>query len=367
MTTRRHFGLFTAGAVGQLAAASKEMLVYVGTYTRGGSKGIYVYRFDPARGKLTDTGVVAELENPSFLCTRGNRLYAVGESKTGMVAAFDIDRASGKLKKLNEKASGGEAPCHLTSDKNGKNLIVVHYDSGNVSVFQLKPDGALGERTALVQDTGTFGPDKRRQDKAHAHSVNLSKNEKYAVVGDLGLDQFIVYALDGAKGTLTPHSAGKVKPGAGPRHFSFHPSYRLAYGVNEMGSSVNAYRWDEATGTLTDLQTITTLPTDFQGTSSCAEILVHPSGKYVYASNRGHDSIAGYSVAGDGKLTSLGNTSTQGKTPRNFRIDPSGKWLIAANQDTGTLVVFRIDEASGKLSPNGEQAKVPFPVCLKFV
>lgn len=364
--TRREFGVFAAGAVGQLAAASKESLVYTGTYTRGDSKGIYVQKFDAATGKLTDAAIAAEVGNPSFLFVKGNHLYAVGEAEN-MVTAFDIDRATGKLKKLNDQPSGGQGPCHLATDNAGKNLVVVHYGSGQVSCFQLKPDGSLGERTALVQNTGEMGPNKRRQDKAHAHSVNLSKNEKYAVVADLGLDQFLVYAFDRTKGTLTPHSGAKVKPGSGPRHFSFHPSYKLAYGVNEMGSSVTGFKWNEATGTLTEIETVSTLPPDFKGTNNCAEILVHPSGKFVYASNRGQDSIAAFSIAGDGKMTPLGNTPTQGKTPRNFRIDPSGTWLIAANQDSGNLVVFGIDKSTGKLNPSGAQAKVPFPVCIKFV
>jgi 6-phosphogluconolactonase len=368
MVTRRQFGFLTAGAAGQMLAAEKEALVFIGTYTRGGSKGIYSYRFNPRSGKLTEIGVAAEVQNPSFLYVspNGKRLYSVGEAQVGTVTAFDVDRASGKLTKLNDQPTGGQGPCHLVANKANKNLIVVHYGSGSVSAFRLKDDGSLGERTALVQHNGS-GTDKRRQDKAHAHSVNLSKNEKFAVVADLGIDQYIVYKLDPAQGTLTQHSTAQVKGGSGPRHFSFHPGYKYAYGVNELSSTVSAFHWDESAGSLKDIQTISTLPSDFKGTSYCAEILVHPSGKFVYASNRGHDSLAAYSVASDGKLTSLGATSTEGKTPRNFRIDPSGSWLIAANQDTGNLVVYKIDKASGKLSPTGEQAKVPFPVCIKFV
>lgn len=354
--------------VGSLNAASKDALVYIGTYTRGGSKGIYAYRFDASTGKLSEQGVAAEVENPSFLFVnaKGTRLYSVGEAATGTVSAFEIDKASGKLKRLNDQPTGGNGPCHIMGDKAGKNIILVHYGSGSTAVFALKPDGSLGERTALVQHSGS-SVDKGRQSGPHAHSVNYSKSEKYAVVADLGLDEFIVYAVDQAKGTLTRHSAAKVKPGSGPRHFSFHPSYKFAYGVNEMASSVTAFQWNEASGNLTEIQTVPTLPSDFQGKSSCAEILVHPSGKFVYASNRGHDSIAAFSIASDGKLTSLGTASVEGKTPRNFRIDPSGAWLIAANQDSGNLVVFRIDKSTGKLTASGEQAKVPFPVCIRFV
>jgi 6-phosphogluconolactonase len=368
--TRREFGaLAAAGAANQLTAAEKESLMYVGTYTRGGSKGIYGYKFNPATGKLTEAGVAAEVQNPSFLYVTpdGRHLYAVGEASTGMVTAYKVDRAAGKLTKLNDQPTGGNGPCHLAADKAGRNLIIVHYGSGNVSVFRLNSDGSVGERTALVQNTGEPGADKKRQDKAHAHSVNLSKSEKYAVVADLGLDEYIVYALDAAKGTLTEHSAAKIKPGSGPRHFNFHPNYKFAYGVNELSSTVTAFDWDELAGKLTEKQTISTLPADFKGTSYCAEILVHPGGKYVYASNRGHDSLAMFSIASDGKLTSLGTVSVEGKTPRNFRIHPSGAWVVAANQDSGNLVVFKVDKSAGKLTATGDQAKVPFPVCIKFI
>lgn len=366
--TRREFGVLTTTAAAQMAAAEKESLVYVGTYTRGGSKGIYGYRFNPGTGKLTEAGVAAELQNPSFLYVtpNGRYLYSVGEASSGAATAFSVDRGAGKLKLLNEQATGGNGPCHLAADKAGKCLLVVHYGSGSVAAFPMKPDGSLGERSALVQHQGA-SVDPKRQTGPHAHSVNFSKNDKFAVVADLGLDQFLVYAVDASKGTLTQHSVAKVKPGSGPRHFSFHPNYKFAYGVNEMASSVTAFTWNEASGNLTELHTVSTLPEGFSGNTSCAEILVHPNGKFVYASNRGHDSIAGFSIASDGKLTSLGAASTEGKVPRNFRIHPSGDWLIAANQESGNLVVFRIDKASGKLTATGEQAKVPFPVCIKFI
>jgi 6-phosphogluconolactonase len=365
--TRREFGVAAAAAAAGLAA-EKEDLVYIGTYTRGGSKGIYAYRFAPASGKLTEVGVAAEVQNPSFLYVtpNGKHLYSVGEESKGMVTAYEVDRASGKLKLLNEQQTGGDGPCHLIADKAGKHLLLAHYGSGSVAAFSLKPDGSLGERTALVQHSGSSANPKR-QEGPHAHSVNFSKSDKYAVVADLGLDQYIVYAVDPAKGALTEHSVAKVAPGSGPRHFSFHPSYRYAYGVNELLSTVTAFRWDESSGKLSEIQTISTLPADFKGTSYCAEILTHPGGKFVYASNRGHDSLAAFSIASDGKLTFAGTTPTGGKTPRNFRIHPSGAWLIAANQDAGNLVVFRLDKSSGKLTPTGDQAKVPFPVCIRFV
>lgn len=371
MLTRRQFGISAAGITAQLTtatAADKETLTYIGTYTRGGSKGIYAYRFNPQSGKLTDLGVAAETDNPSFLYVtpNGRYLYSVGEAGTGTITSYRIDSGSGKLSQINQRPSGGSGPCHLTADRSGKYIALAHYGSGSTAVFPVGADGSLGEQSALVAHSGS-SINKQRQTAPHAHSVNFSKNGKYLVVGDLGIDQYIVYAFDASKGTLTAHSTGKVQPGSGPRHFSFHPGYKFGFGDYEMTSEVGAFQWDESKGALTHIQTISTLPPDFKGNNSCAEILVHPSGKFVYASNRGHNSIAGFSIANDGKLTFLGATSTEGRTPRNFRIDSSGSWLIAANQDSGNMVVFRIDKATGKLAPSGEQAKVPFPVCIKFV
>lgn len=368
MLSRREFGIVTAGAVGQLAAAEKEALVYVGTYTRGESKGIYSYRFNPDSGKFTEIGLAAETANPSFLYVtpNGRRLYAVGEGREGTVTGFNIDRASGKLTQINQQPSGGNGPCHLAGDPSGKLLVTAHYGSGSTAAFPIKADGSLGERSALIQHKGSSAH-PQRQTGPHSHSVNFSKNGKYVVIADLGLDQYIVYAVDAAKGTLTESSVTKVNPGSGPRHLSFHPNYKFAYGDYELTGEAAAFQWDDAAGKLIHVQTLSTLPADYTGPKSCAEILVHPTGKFVYVSNRGHDSIAMFSTAADGKLTFLGAEPTQGKTPRNFRIDPSGTWLVAANQDGGTMVLFRIDKATGKLKATGEQVKVPFPVSIKFV
>jgi len=340
--------------------------MYIGTYTRGDSKGIYSYRFDPASGKLTEVGVAAEMGNPSFLylTPNGKRVYAVGEASSGIVAAFDAS-GDGKLTKINEKESGGNGPCHIVADKAGKVVLVAHYGSGSVAAFKIDSKGGIGDRTALVQHEGS-SVDQNRQSGPHAHSVTLSKSEKFVVVGDLGLDQYVVYALDANKGTLTKHSAAKTKPGGGPRHFSFAPDFKHAYGVLEMGGEMTAFVWDEGKGELKEIQTLSTLPADYSGPKSCAEVLVHPTGRFVYSSNRGHDSIAHFVVEAGGKLSFEGTTPSGGKTPRNFRIHPSGNWLIAANQDGGNLVVFKIDKSTGKLTPSGEQAKVPFPVCIKF-
>jgi 6-phosphogluconolactonase len=362
-----------AGQVGTSNAAPKSLLVYVGTYTRGGSKGIYAYRFDPASGKVTEAGVAAETPQPSFLTIHPNGafLYAVNElssfkdQKSGSVTAFRIDKSTGRLETLNDQVAGGTAPCHLVVDKTGRNLLVVNYGTGSSAVFRLQPDGSLGERSGFVQHSGS-GADPRRQGGPHAHSVNLSKTQRYAIVADLGTDEYIVYRFDPSRGSIERHGATKVKAGQGPRHFAFAPDFKFGYGLNEMGSSVSAFDWNESAGSLTEIQNITTLPDGFSGTNNCAEVQVHPSGRYLYASNRGHDSLAMFSIS-KGKLTSIGHVPTGGKTPRNFRMDPGGNWLLAANQDSGNVVVFRIDKTSGKLTPTGDEIKVPFPVCVKFL
>jgi 6-phosphogluconolactonase len=358
-------------AMGQ--TAKKGALVYVGTYTRGGSKGVYAYRFDSGTGKLTEAGVAAETPNPSFLTIHpnGRFLYAVNELSTfkdqkgGSVTAFQIDKAAGTLKTLNDGATGGTAPCHLVVDKTGRNLLVVNYGTGSSAVFRLQPDGSIGERSAFVEHSGSSA-NERRQKGPHAHSVNLSKSQRYAIVADLGTDEYIIYRFDPSRGSIERHGAAKVKPGSGPRHFSFDPKFNFGYGLNEMGSTVSVFQWNENAGSLTDVQTITTLPEGFSGTNNCAEVQIHPSGKYLYASNLGHDSLAMFAI-NQGKLSPMGNVSTGGKTPRNFRMDPSGNWLLAANQDTGNVVVFRIDKSTGKLTATGDEVKVPFPVCVKFL
>lgn len=354
-------------------SAAPPLTAYVGTYTRDDSKGIYALRFEPDSGKLSTIGVAAEIPNPSFLTIHPNRkfLYAVGElgefqgERSGAVHAFSIDAAAHKLKLLNSLPTGGTSPCHLVVDKTGTNLLVVNYGTGSSAVFKLKADGALDRRSGYVQHTGA-SVNANRQKGPHAHSVNLSKNNKFAVVADLGLDQFIVYAFDAKAGTIAAHSAAKVAPGSGPRHFHFHPSFKTAYGLSEMGSIVSVFDWNELRGELKWRDDHSTIPDGFKG-NNCAEILVHPSGKFVYASNRGHNSIAMFPLTANGGIAAKAEQfSTQGKTPRNFRIDPSGRWLLAENQDSASIVVFAIDRNSGKLTPHGDALRVPFPVCLRF-
>lgn len=383
---RRRWGWMTAlllcvsgvcqGAEPAPQPSASGPLVYIGTYTGAKSKGIYLFRLDPASGALAPLGVAAETTSPSFLAFHPNKrfLYAVGETeqfggkKSGSVAAFAIDPATGKLTALNAQPSGGTGPCHLTVDPTGRDVLVANYNSGSVAVLPIDESGQLSEPSFIDQHQGT-GHDRRRQDGPHAHNIQLDPAGKYVLTTDLGLDKIFVYRLDPANGTLTPNDPpfGQAEPGAGPRHFAFAPNGRFVYVINELASTVAAYAYDPQRGSLTQIQSLSTLPADFKGNNTTAEVQVHPSGKFLYGSNRGHDSIAVFTIdESTGKLTPAGHVSTQGKTPRNFGIDPTGTFLIAANQATDNLVVFRIDPKTGGLTPTGNTASVGSPVCVKF-
>lgn len=358
-------------------AKDASALVYIGTYTGSESRGIYLFQLDPVSGALSPRGLAAEITNPSFLGLHPDRrhLYAVGEinsfqgKKGGAVTAFSIDPETGKLTQLNQQSSGGSGPCYITVDKAGRHVLVANYGGGSISVLPLQADGKLGEAVSFIQHQGK-GSDPRRQEAPHAHSLNLDPANRYAFAADLGLDKILIYRFDAATGQLTPNQPAwvELKPGSGPRHFSFHPSGKFAYVINEMLCTVTAFSYQSEKGILTEVQTISTLPEGSSGSNySTAEVQVHPSGKFLYGSNRGHDSIAVFSIDGStGKLKLVEHQSTRGKTPRNFGIDPSGKFLLAANQDSGNLAVFKIDANSGGLSFLNE-VKVPKPVCVKFL
>ena len=347
---------------------AQQRTVYVGTYTNGASKGIYAFRFDPSSGKTTEPSLAAESSNPAFLALHpnGQFLYAANENPNGMVSAFSIDRASGALTLLNSVSSHGSGPCHVAVDHTGKWLFAANYNSGSVAVFPLGADGKLGEASTVIQYAGS-SVNRERQAGPHAHEVALSPDNRFLLVPDLGADRVVIYRFDAAKGTLTASTPAFVKaaPGTGPRHLAFRPDGKFAYVVSELAASVVAYRYEN--GSLSGLQTISTLPADFAGVKSGAEIAVHPTGRFLYASNRGHDSIAVFHIdPGKGTLTAAGYVPTQGKTPRNFAIDPTGAYLLAANQDSGTVVVFRIDPKTGGLTPNGTTLQIPAPVSLVF-
>jgi len=370
-----------SGNLASVPTASEEgkYLFYVGTYTQDGtnSKGIYAYRFDAATGEITSLGLAAETTNPSFLALHpgGHFLYAVNElqnyqhANDGGVSAFSIDRATGKLTFLNEVESKGADPCYIIVDKSGRHVLVANYTSGSIAAFPVLADGKLGEASAFVQHTG-HGTNPERQEGPHAHSIDLSPDNRLAFVDDLGLDELLVYKYDSAKGSLAANDPpfAKLDPNTGPRHFALRPDGKFAYVVGEMGHTVTAFATDLKNGTLQRLQTISTLPSGFTGRNDDAEIHVHSSGKFLYASNRGHDSIAVYAIdAAKGTLTLVEITPTGGKEPRSFEIDPTGKYLFAENQKSDNIVVFRIDQKTGKLTPTGKVLDVPSPVCLKFL
>ena len=369
--------ILPSARLARAAKASREYLVYFGTYTGKGSKGIYACRFRPSTGKLTGVELAAETVNPSFLAVdpAQNYLFAANEigdyqgSKSGSVSSFAIDRRSGKLSALNTVASRGADPCHLTVDKAGKHVLVANYTGGSVAVLPVKADGMLGEASDFVQHLGS-SVDPNRQHEPHAHDVVLTPDNRFAVVADLGLDKLLVYRFDLEKGKLLPNDPpyGRVKPGSGPRHFALHPNGRWAYLISEMGNTITAFDWDGDKGSFHELQTISTLPKDFKGENSTAELAVHPTGRYLYGSNRGHDSIAVYAIdPAKGMLTSIEDVSTLGKEPRNFALDPTGAYLFAANQNSNTVVVFRVNSRNGRLTPSGEKVEVISPVCVTFV
>jgi 6-phosphogluconolactonase len=369
--------LFTIAAAAE--PSTTKYLVYIGTYTGkdSKSKGIYAYRFDAAAAELTSLGLAAETTDPSFLAVHpnGKFLYAVNETgnykgeKSGAVSAFAIDHATGKLTLLNEVSSKGADPCYITVDKTGKYVLVANYTGGSVAVFPVLADGRLGEASAFIQHTG-HGTNPERQEAPHAHSIDLSPDNRFAIVDDLGLDETLLYKFDSAKGSLTLNELAfaKADPGAGPRHFALHPNGGFGYVINEMGSTVSVFGYDAAGGALHPLQTISTLPKEFTGLNEDAEIQVHPSGKFLYASNRGHDSIAVFTIDQKrGTLSLVEHAPTKGKTPRNFEIAPGGSLLFAANEESNSIVIFRIDQQTGRLTPTGKALTISQPVCVKFV
>ncbi|MDG1832376.1 MAG: lactonase family protein [Verrucomicrobiota bacterium] len=358
-----------------LQAAPKELLVYIGTYTKTEEQGIHWLKLEMATGKLTAVGKLAGQKNPSFLAIHPNKkfLYAVNEignykgEKAGGVSAYSIDPKTGALTFLNQQSSKGGAPCHLVVDATGRNVLVANYTGGSVASLPISRKGRLRKASTFVQHEGSSVL-KPRQASPHGHSINVSPGNKFAVAADLGLDKVLVYSFDAKGGKLTPAGFTKVTPGAGPRHFAFHPNGKFAYVINEITLTVTAFGWDEAKGKLSELQTITTLPVERGKGMSTAEVQVHPSGKFLYGSNRGHNTIAVFSIDGKtGKLKAIQHQSTLGKTPRNFGIDPTGKFLIAANQSSGDVFTFHINQDTGELKPTSHSVKVPMPVCVKFL
>jgi len=364
-------------------STAAEHFVWFGTFTRGtaGSEGIYLSRFDDASGTLTPPVLAAKAKNPGFLALHPSlpMLYAVSEvadhagKPTGGILSFSIDDRTGMLTKRNEQPSGGAGPCHVSVDRTGRAVLAANYGGGSVICLGLDADGSLLPVAAdspggFIQHEGK-SVDEKRQDKPHAHSIYPVADGRFAITCDLGIDKVLVHALDVGKATLAPHSFASVKPGAGPRHFAFHPSGRFGYACNELDLTVTGFAFDPAAGTLTEFQTLSTLPVDVTDRTglSTAEIVVHPNGKFLYVSNRGHHSIAMFSLdESTGRLALLGVEPIRGRTPRNFVLDPTGKFLLAAGMDSNTVTVFAIDQATGRLAFTGTSLEVPMPVCIRF-
>lgn len=353
-------------------------VVFVGTYTEpeeSHSEGIYIYRMDASSGKLTFETVVKGIVNPAFLAIHPQQgyLYAVNEVQSfdgqagGGVSALSINATSGGLTFLNDRSSFGTDPCYVSIEQTGRFALIANYTSGSAAMLPIQTDGRLGLATEVIQHSGS-SVHPERQTGPHAHCILPDPTNRFAIVADLGLDKILIYRMDLEHGKLYKHAEVGVQSGAGPRHLMFHPSNQFAYLINELNSTLNGYRYHADAGTFEELQTVPALPAGFKGENLCADVHVSPGGKYVYASNRGHDSIVCFLIdQNTGRLTYRSHTPTEGRGPRNIAIDPSGAFLLVANQKTHNLVTFKIDPATGQLSKTGHAVQVPMPVCVKFV
>jgi 6-phosphogluconolactonase len=358
-------------------------LVYIGTYTGPKSKGIYLFRLQtenrevPQNITLVPLGVATETPSPSFLAVDMGRhlLFAVNEidsfegRASGAVSAFQIDPGTGKLTAINQRPSMGTGPCHLALDHFRKNLVVANYNSGSVAVLPISADGHLGEASDVVQHSGSsVNPD--RQKGPHAHCITFDPAYRFVFVCDLGLDKIMAYRLDEGKGKLTPGDPPftPVKAGAGPRHMAFRPDGRFAYVINELNSTVTTFGYMTSTGRLHEIATVSSLPPHFEGNNSGAELTVHPSGRFLYASNRGNDTVVLFAIdPSKGTLTYVDEQGSGGKTPRHFGIDASAKYMVICNQNSDNMLACAIDGATGRLKPSGVLASAPSPVCALFV
>jgi len=355
-----------------LSATAQKELLYVGTYSVRGSEGIYVLEFDRKAGTLRQVGTAGGAKSPSFLAFHplGRYLYAVNEgAEGGSVSAFAIDRQTGQLSLLNQQPSVGRGPCHVSLDATGRAAFVSNYGEGTFTVLPVEKDGRLGAPTDSVRFSGS-GTNPRRQDKPHAHSATVSPDNRFVYVCDLGTDRIYIYEIDPAKGKVKPANPAfkTVMPGAGPRHFTISSNGRFAYLAEELTSTTAAFSRDAKTGFLTTLQDgVATLPTGFTGQNTSADIHASPDGKFLYQSNRGHNSLAVFSIGTSGRIALQGQQDTMGKTPRNFLVDPKGGYVFVANQDTDNITVFKRDAKTGLLTHTGNSVSVPAPVCLKMM
>lgn len=353
---------------------ASEQTLYVGTYTSGKSEGIYIYRLNMSTGQLSHLKTVKNVVDPSYLTLNRKKrlLYAVNEVSqfegmpTGAVSSFSVEPNGADLKYLNQKPSKGGSPCYVTLDRTENFVLLANYESGTVSVLPVKKDGSLGDTASVVQHAGS-SINRDRQLGPHAHCIVLDRSNRYAFAVDLGIDKVMIYRFDSRSGTLTNHGEVQMKPGAGPRHLTFHPNNRYAYVINELDSTMTALTYDSKRGVLQSKQTVSTIPAGFSAPSYCADLHVSPSGRFLYGSNRGHDSIVVFAIdKRSGELSMIEHVSTGGKWPRNFTIDPTGNFLLAANQRSDSVVTFHVDSKTGRLTPTGHIAEIPTPVCLKL-
>jgi len=355
-------------ALVSLGAGAATELVFVGS----GRKNIEAFRLDLGSGTLTHVGLAAEIEHPSFLSIAPNHkfLYSIsegGNAASSSISAYAIDATAGKLTFLNRQPAGGSGPCYVEVSADGKTALIANYGSGSFAAFPLAENGEVQPMSGFIQDQGS-SINKDRQEGPHAHCLVAGPKDKFAYGCDLGLDKVIIFKFDPSHGTLVPAEPpfAQTQPGAGPRHIAFHPNGRWAFVINEMGSSLTSFRCDRSSGALQEIQTVSTLPEGFSGQNTCAEVAVHPSGKFVYGSNRGDNSIVVFACdKKSGRLAFVERVSTGGRTPRQFEIDPTGRYLLAANQDSDTIVVFAVDSISGKLTPTGNQASSDNPMCVR--
>jgi len=371
--------LEAADQIDNQVGSADRSIVYVGTFKREPSKGIYAWKFDAATGTTDSLGLVADTMRPTFVALHPTRqfLYAVSRptatdrQNIGVVLAYAIDSKTAKLTLLNSLPTRGIDPAYASVDLSGRNLMVANFGSnrgqGCVSVFPIKQNGSLADVSDVVNYSGS-SVHPQRQTGPHSHAINVSPDNRFVLVADLGLDKIFLYRFDPKTGKLTPNDPpfASLQPGSGPRHFVFHPNGKFLYVVNELNSTLTIFNWSNAT--LKEVQSISTLPKDFTGTNSAATLQVHPNGKFLYASNRGADNIASFSIdAKAGTLDPIEFVSAQGKTPGSFSIDPSGSWMIVANQASDSLVLFRVDGKTGKLLNTGQSVDVGTPSCVRFL
>jgi 6-phosphogluconolactonase len=371
MKIRYVLGLLLLNVALVCSAVAADLFVYFGSHSSGPHAGFSLARFNTDTGVLTPPEFLLPAKEPAFfvISPDGTRLYTCNSGSPGGLSAYVIEPHTGHLTLLNQVLAGGVDTSFVTLDGTGRYVLAANYDGGNVAVFALRPDGAIGDWTAFDQHVGR-SVDPQRQTHAYAHAIVLDPTNRFALVPDLGVDKLYIYRFDGKTGALTPNDPPfvAIAPGSGPRHVRFHPNGHWVYLITEMASTVVAFTWDSARGTLTPFQTVTTLPADFKGISTCAELLIHPNGKFLYGSNRGHDSLAVFAIDPDnGRLTTVEHVSSGGKSPRNFAFDPTAQWIVLTNHDSNNAVVFRVDPVSGRLVRKGDPISVPSPFCERFL